>query len=302
MEYRKLGKSDLTVSSIGMGTSTFAREIDEATAFTVLDRAYERNITFYDTAEAYSAGQSEVVLGNWIKSRGVRQNIVLATKVTIPLGAERVLASADASLQRLQTDVIDLFQLHAFDANVPLEETLGALNQLVEAGKVRYIGCSNFAAWQLINALWISDRNKWAQFVSVQPVYNLALRDIESELLPACADQNIGVITYSPLGAGFLTGKYTRDGNVPAGTRFDVAPGHQPIYFNDPAYSAMERLRARSEEVNIPMPRLGLAWVLSRPNVTVTLVGGRTPKHIDQAFESLELAQSENFAELSAGL
>lgn len=302
MEYRKLGKSDLTVSSIGMGSSTFAREIDEATAFTVLDRAYERNITFYDTAEAYSAGQSEVVLGNWIKSRGVRQNIVLATKVTIPLGAERVLASADASLQRLQTDVIDLFQLHAFDANVPLEETLGALNQLVEAGKVRYIGCSNFAAWQLINALWISDRNKWAQFVSVQPVYNLALRDIESELLPACADQNIGVITYSPLGAGFLTGKYTRDGNVPAGTRFDVAPGHQPIYFNDPAYSAMERLRARSEEVNIPMPRLGLAWVLSRPNVTVTLVGGRTPKHIDQAFESLELAQSENFAELSAGL
>jgi aryl-alcohol dehydrogenase-like predicted oxidoreductase len=302
MEYRKLGKSDLTVSSIGMGTSTFAREIDEATAFTVLDRAYERNITFYDTAEAYSAGQSEVVLGNWIKSRGVRQNIVLATKVTIPLGAERVLASADASLQRLQTDVIDLFQLHAFDANVPLEETLGALNQLVEAGKVRYIGCSNFAAWQLINALWISDRNKWAQFVSVQPVYNLALRGIESELLPACADQNIGVITYSPLGAGFLTGKYTRDGNVPAGTRFDVAPGHQPIYFNDPAYSAMERLRARSEEVNIPMPRLGLAWVLSRPNVTVTLVGGRTPKHIDQAFESLELAQSENFAELSAGL
>jgi aryl-alcohol dehydrogenase-like predicted oxidoreductase len=300
MEYRKLGKSDLTVSSIGMGTSTFAREIDEATAFTVLDRAYERNITFYDTAEAYSAGQSE--LGNWIKSRGVRQNIVLATKVTIPLGAERVLASADASLQRLQTDVIDLFQLHAFDANVPLEETLGALNQLVEAGKVRYIGCSNFAAWQLINALWISDRNKWAQFVSVQPVYNLALRGIESELLPACADQNIGVITYSPLGAGFLTGKYTRDGNVPAGTRFDVAPGHQPIYFNDPAYSAMERLRARSEEVNIPMPRLGLAWVLSRPNVTVTLVGGRTPKHIDQAFESLELAQSENFAELSAGL
>lgn len=302
MEYRKLGKSDLTVSSIGMGTSTFAREIDEATAFTVLDRAYERNITFYDTAEAYSAGQSEVVLGNWIKSRGVRQNIVLATKVTIPLGAERVLASADASLQRLQTDVIDLFQLHAFDANVPLEETLGALNQLVEAGKVRYIGCSNFAAWQLINALWISDRNKWAQFVSVQPVYNLALRGIESELLPACADQNIGLITYSPLGAGFLTGKYTRDGNVPAGTRFDVAPGHQPIYFNDPAYSAMERLRARSEEVNIPMPRLGLAWVLSRPNVTVTLVGGRTPKHIDQAFESLELAQSENFAELSAGL
>lgn len=302
MEYRKLGKSDLTVSSIGMGSSTFAREIDEATAFTVLDRAYERNITFYDTAEAYSAGQSEVVLGNWIKSRGVRQNIVLATKVTIPLGAERVLASADASLQRLQTDVIDLFQLHAFDANVPLEETLGALNQLVEAGKVRYIGCSNFAAWQLINALWISDRNKWAQFVSVQPVYNLALRGIESELLPACADQNIGVITYSPLGAGFLTGKYTRDGNVPAGTRFDVAPGHQPIYFNDPAYSAMERLRARSEEVNIPMPRLGLAWVLSRPNVTVTLVGGRTPKHIDQAFESLELAQSENFAELSAGL
>lgn len=302
MEYRKLGKSDLTVSSIGMGTSTFAREIDEATAFTVLDRAYERNITFYDTAEAYSAGQSEVVLGNWIKSRGVRQNIVLATKVTIPLGAERVLASADASLQRLQTDVIDLFQLHAFDANVPLEETLGALNQLVEAGKVRYIGCSNFAAWQLMNALWISDRNKWASFVSVQPVYNLALRGIETELLPACADQNIGVITYSPLGAGFLTGKYTRDGNVPAGTRFDVAPGHQPIYFNDAAYTAMERLRARSEEVNIPMPRLGLAWVLSRPNVTVTLVGGRTPKHIDQAFESLELAQSENFAELSAGL
>src|SRR5262245_2477272 len=161
MEYRTLGRSELQVSAIGLGGATFGREIDEPTAFAVLDRAFERGITLFDTAEAYSAGRSEEILGRWIASRGVRDKVVLATKVTLPLGRERILASAEASLRRLQVETIDLFQLHAFDPKTPLEESLEALDALAHAGTARYIGCSNFAAWQLTKALWRADVHGW---------------------------------------------------------------------------------------------------------------------------------------------
>jgi|HigsolmetaAR201D_1030396.scaffolds.fasta_scaffold12657_2 aryl-alcohol dehydrogenase-like predicted oxidoreductase len=299
MEYRQLGRSDLKVSALGMGCATFGREIDEATSFAVMDRALERGITLFDTAEAYSAGRSEEIVGNWIASRGVRDQIVLATKVTFPLGRERVIASSEASLRRLKVDVIDLFQLHTFDANTPLEETLEALDVVVHAGTARYIGCSNFAAWQLTKALWRCDVNHWTRFESIQPVYNLAIRDIEKEILPLCADQEIGVITYSPLGAGFLTGKYRKGDPVPPGTRFDIVPGHQSIYFNDCSYLRMEQLREVAAKYGLPMARLGMAWVLSRSGVTCTLVGARSVEQVDQAFDALELAQSPGFAEIA---
>jgi aryl-alcohol dehydrogenase-like predicted oxidoreductase len=286
MDYRTLGRSDLRVSSIGLGGATFGREIDEPTAFAVLDRALERGITLFDTAQAYSSGRSEEILERWIASRGVRGQIVLATKVEPPLNGERVIASAEASLRRLQIEAIDLFQLHSWDSKTPLEETLEALDTLVRAGKVRYAGCSNFAAWQLCKALWRQDANDWARMESVQPVYNLALREIERELLALCADQQVGVITYSPLGAGFLTGKYRRDGAVPRGTRFEIVPGHQDIYFHDAGFHVMERLRAKSEELGVPMAQLALAWVLGQPGITTTLIGARSPAQVDQAFEA----------------
>ncbi|RIK37356.1 MAG: aldo/keto reductase [Chloroflexi bacterium] len=284
MEYRTLGNTDLKVSSIGLGCVTFGREIDEATSFTVMDHALERGITLFDTAEAYAKGRSEEVVGQWLKARGRRDQIVLATKVTPPLDEERILAAAEASLRRLQTDVIDLYQLHAFDPKTPLEATLAALNKLVEQGKVRYLGCSNFAAWQLCKALWEADANGWPRLESVQPNYNLAVRDIEAELLPCCADQEIGVITYSPLGAGFLTGKYTRSKTAPAGTRFDLLPSHWSIYDNEVAFQRMEKLRTKAEQTGRPMVDLALSWVMGQPGVTSVLIGCRSTAHVDQAF------------------
>jgi 1-deoxyxylulose-5-phosphate synthase len=290
MEYRRLGRSDLRVSAIGLGGATFGREIDQPTAFAVLDRALERGITLFDTAEAYSAGRSEEILGRWIASRSARAQIVLTTKVAPPLGRARVIAAAEASLRRLQVETIDLFLLHSWDATTLLEETLAALDTLVDAGKVRCVGCSNFTAEQLGTALAQQGERGWARLEAVQPVYNLAMREIERELLPLCDDQQIGVITYSPLGAGFLTGKYRQGGPVPSGTRFDIAPGHQDIYFNDAAFGSMERLRAKSAELGMPMAQRALAWVLHRPGLTATLIGARSPAQVDQAFDAAELA------------
>jgi aryl-alcohol dehydrogenase-like predicted oxidoreductase len=289
LDYRTLGRSDRTVSAIGLGGATFGREIDEPTSFAVMDRALERGVTLFDTAAAYSQGRSEEIVGRWLADRGARGRVVLATKVAAPLTPERVVASAEASLRRLGVDAIDLFQLHAWDPAAPLEEVLGALAGLLRDGKARAIGCSNFAAWQLCKSLWRQDAAGLPRFESVQPVYNLAKREVEAELLPLCADQEIGVITYSPLGAGFLTGKYRRAGPVPAGARFDIVPGHQDIYFNDCCYAAMERLREAADRLAQPMARLGLAWVLSRPGVTATLIGARSPEQVDQAFEALAL-------------
>ena len=289
MEFRQLGNSDLRVSSIGLGSVTFGREIDAEESFSVIDYAMDRSINLIDTAEVYSAGGSETVLGQWLSRSSNRQKVVLGTKIAPPLGRERVLQVAEDSLRRLQTDVIDLYQLHAYDASVPFEETLGALNTLVQQGKVRYLGCSNFDAWQICKALWIADVNDWAPMVSVQPNYNVAIRDIEAELLPFCADQNIGVTSYSPLGAGFLTGKYTKTWTAPKGTRFDVMPDHWDIYENDTSMRRMEGLRAIAEETGIPMVQLALAWAIGQPGITSVLIGCRTLSHVDQAFNAEDM-------------
>jgi aryl-alcohol dehydrogenase-like predicted oxidoreductase len=284
MEIRPLGRSGLQASAIGIGAATFGREIDEAAAFRVLDRALECGITLVDTAEAYGAepGRSEVIVGRWIAARGVRNRITLATKVNGTLTADRVRDSCAASLQRLGVEVIDLFQVHRWDAETPLEETLGALDDVVRAGQVRAIGCSNYAAWQLTKALWRQEVRGWARFETVQPVYNLADRRIEQELLPLCADQELGVITYSPRAAGFLTGKYHAGGAVPSGTRFDIVPAHQEIYFTPARYRVMEALRTIAAGVGLPMAHLALAWVLSRPGISSVLIGARTPEHVDE--------------------
>ena len=300
MEYRQLGKTDLQVSSIGLGCVTFGREIDVETSFAVMDQALSRGINLFDTAEAYSAGGSEEVVGKWLAERGVREQIVLATKVATSLTRERVLTSAEASLRRLQVDVIDLFQVHHWDESVPLEETLAALNTLVEQGKVRYIGCSNYAAWQLCQALCRAEINGWVRLESVQPNYSLVVRDIEQELLPLCANQQVGVLSYSPLGAGFLTGKYYRGGPIPQGTRFDVIPDHQDIYFTETRFRIMEGLRAKAEALDTSMVQLALAWAIGQPGITSVLIGARNRAQVDQAFEAEARGlSSELQAELS---
>lgn len=293
MEYRQLGNTALKVSSIGLGCVTFGREIDETTSFAIIDHALSRGINLLDTAEAYGGGASETVVGRWIKERGRRDEVIVGTKVAGSLKPERILASAEVSLRRLNLDIIDLFQLHRFDPDVPLEEMLGALNQLVEKGYARYIGCSNFAAWQLAKSLWKQDVNGWARLESVQPGYNLVDRNIEREMLPLCADQQIGVISYSPLGAGFLTGKYRKDEQVPKGTRFEVMPGHQPLYFTERGWHTVEGLRTVSEETGISMPHLALAWTIGQPGITSVLVGARNTGQVDQAFEAESMGLSD---------
>ena len=286
MQNRPLGRTGLEVSSIGLGCVTFGREIDKATSFAVLDHALERGINLLDTAEAYAAGESERVVGEWIADRGVRDQVVLATKVSGTLTRERVIGSAEESLQRLGVDVIDLFQLHVYDDATPVDETLAALDTLVEQGKVKHIGCSNWGAWQMAHALVRSAAEGGPRLESVQPPYNLVQREIESDLLPLCRDQQVGVLAYSPLGAGFLTGKYRLGQDIPSGTRFDVIPGHQPIYFHDTGWAALGRLDELAAQTGRSLVDLALSWVIAQAGVTSVLIGCRQISHVDQAFEA----------------
>ena len=298
MEYRRLGDTDLQVSSIGMGCVTFGREIDRETSFQISDRALERGITLFDTAESYAQGASETVLGEWIRDRGVRDRIVVATKVSGVLTKNRITTSVEESLRRLQTDVIDLFQLHIQDDVTPLEETMQALDSLVRSGRVRYIGCSNWAAWYLAKSLLLSQASGLERMRSVQPPYNLVERGIESDLLPLCADQKIGVLSYSPLAAGFLTGKYGHGQQVPKGSRFDVIPGHQPLYFTDRGYSALDRLERAAEQSGRSVVQLALAWTLNQPHVSSVLIGARNTGQVDQAFEAEQTGLDETVQQL----
>jgi aryl-alcohol dehydrogenase-like predicted oxidoreductase len=301
MEYRVLGRSELSVSAVGLGCVTFGREIDEATASTVMDRAREVGITLWDTAEAYSGGRSEEIVGRWLADRRSRDEIVLATKVRGPLTRARIIGAAEASLRRLRTDRVDLYQLHLWDASIPLEETLEALDTLVRQGKARAIGCSNLAAWQFCKALWWQDVHGWIRFESVQPNYSLVVRDIESELLPLCIDQHVGVISYSPLGGGFLTGKYRAGGEIPAHTRMDYVPLMQPIYFHEAGFRILEGLRTKAGELGTTIPLLALAWAMTHPAVTSVLIGARSSTHVDQAVEAAALQMPASVrAELSA--
>src|SRR6185503_14163052 len=222
MKHRRLGGSGLQVSEVCLGTMTFGYQCDEATSFAILDRAADKGVDFLDTADCYpvpltleTAGRTEEILGRWL--RGKRQRFILATKCFFPMGPapddrgnsrRHILKAVEASLRRLQTDVIDLYQVHAFDTETPLEETLRALDELVKSGKVRAIGCSNFRAFELATALGISDRLGLARFESVQPRYNVLYREIETELVPLCLDAGVGVIVFNPLAGGLMTGKH----------------------------------------------------------------------------------------------
>lgn len=291
---RPLGRSQLTVTAIGLGCVTFGREIEASTALRILDHAYDRGIRFFDTAEKYGDGASETIVGEWLHTRRVRRDIVLASKVSVPLSRENIQRSVEDSLQRLRTDVIDLYQLHTWDTRIPLEETLAALDEEMERGRIREVGCSNFAAWQLCRALWVQELRGYRPLASVQPIYNLSQRDAEQELLPCCGQLGIGVVSYSPLGAGFLTGKYTKHGTVPARTRFDIRPGHQNIYFNEEGFRTVDRLQLRATETGISIVQLALSWVFRQHEITTVLVGARDTSHVDQAFEARTHAFEQN--------
>jgi aryl-alcohol dehydrogenase-like predicted oxidoreductase len=313
MEHRTLGRSGILCSRIGLGCATFGREISQDEAFRIMDYAVEQGITLFDTAEAYGGGQardyrknylginderevsgemhsSEKVIGRWLRSRNARRNIVLLTKVTTNFTSEHVAEAVQASLDRLQTDVIDLYLYHQYDSGTDAAESAMAADACVQRGFARAAGCSNYTGAQISEALETSRRFDLTRFEVVESNYNLAVRDIEQDVLPLAQKERLGVITYSPLAAGFLTGKYTPDrSSFPKGTRFDVIPGHADIYFSEQNFSVVERLRALAERTGEPATRLAMAWVLRNPAVDVVLAGARTTAHLDNAIAALEM-------------
>lgn len=300
MDYRQFGKTGLRVSALCLGCMTFGREIPEVESIPIINRALEAGINFFDTADVYGRGASEEIVGRALKS--IRHRVVIASKVFGQMGDEpndrgasryHIMASIENSLRRLQTDHLDLYQIHRFDPDTPLEETLRALDDLVRAGKVRYIGCSNHAAWQVMKALWISDREHLTRFVSLQPRYNLVFREPESELLPMAQSQELAVIPYSPLAGGFLTGKYKPGQPIPPDTRLAAVPFYQDIYVRDRNFKIQEALEKYSRERNVPKEQLAIAWVMSHPAITAPIVGVRTLAQLETALAAYELKMSK---------
>ncbi len=291
MEYRRLGRTGLKVSTICLGTMQFGWSTDKTNAFAIMDEAAAQGINFIDTADVYSrwvagndGGVSEEIIGAWLQQSSVRrQNVILATKVRGRMGdgpndeglsRQHILNAVHDSLRRLQTDYIDLYQVHYPDDETPLEETLAVLTDLVQAGKVRYIGCSNYPAWLLTKSLWISDVQNLSRFDSLQPHYSLVHRaEFERELQPLCLDQGIGVIPYSPLAAGFLTGKYRRETPLPDSVR---ASGVQNRYMNERGFTAVDTLEEIGHNHQATIAQTAIAWVLANTAVSSAIIGANT--------------------------
>ncbi|MFH1085984.1 MAG: aldo/keto reductase [Chloroflexota bacterium] len=298
MEYRRLGKSGLKVARICLGTMTYGREADEATSFQLMDRYIDLGGNFVDTADGYSSGVSEEVVGRWLKQRGCRARIVLATKVYATMGPGpndgglsrmHIQQGVEASLKRLQTDVIDLYQIHRWDPACPVEETLEALNDLVRQGKVRYVGCSNLKGWHLTKFSHIAREHDWASFVSIQPVYNAISRGIELEVLPLCQAEGLGVITYNPLAGGMLTGKYRRGQPMPSGARLEAFSGYFERYYSDQALDLVEAFVQAAQQRGVTPAQLALAWVLAEPAVTCPILGARNLEQMNDTLGGLEI-------------
>ena len=306
MKYRRLGRTGLFVSELCFGAMTFGGrgfwsvvgKLGEEEADRLVFRALDEGVNFFDTADVYSEGESERLLGKALG--GQRKHIVLATKVRgragpgpndVGLSRGHIMASIDASLQRLGTDYIDLYQIHGFDPLTPFEETLRALDDIVRMGKARYIGCSNLAAWQIMKALGLSEIHNWARFDSLQAYYTIAGRDLEREIVPLLADQGLGLMVWSPLAGGLLSGKFSKDGTGPEGTRrasFDFPPVDK-----DRAFRIVDVMREIAARKGMSVPRVALAWLLSHGFVTTVIVGAKTPEQLDDNLGASEVTLDE---------
>jgi aryl-alcohol dehydrogenase-like predicted oxidoreductase len=308
LRYRTLGKSGLSVSELCFGAMTFVGdsgwrhvgELGQHEADSCIGRALDAGINFFDTADIYSSGESERILGKALAHR--RQKIILATKVGFRMGSgaqddgcsrQRVLDGCHASLRRLGTDVIDLYQIHSYDPLVPLEETLGALNDLVQEGKIRFFGCSNFAAWQLMKAMSISRERGWSECVSLQAVYSLVIRDLEHELVPLCLDQEIAILPWGPLAGGFLTGKYRRGEEWPSGTRIRKPGDHLP-FDEDRGYRIVEELIAISSDRGCLPAQVALRYLLSKPGVTSLVFGFRSLEQLRDNLDAPDISLTDD--------
>lgn len=288
MEYRNLGRSGLQVSSLSLGTNAFGLRADAATSIAVVHAALDAGINLLDTADIYGSGASEQMIGKAL--RGRRSQAVVATKGFGRMGPgpndagasrQHLLDAVDASLRRLETDYIDLYQMHDWDAHTPLEETLRTLDDLVRWGKVRYIGCSNYAAWQMVKALAVSDRHGWARFVANQPEYSPAHRAIEKEMVPAGLAEGVGQIVYFPLAGGIFSGKYRRGEAPPPGSRA-VTAGERFVgrFLTDRNFTLAERLGEVAAAADLSLPHLVLAWIIARPGVASAIVGATSAAQV----------------------
>ncbi len=300
MEYRSFGRTGMKVSALCMGCMYFGGKTPEAEAFSIFDRCREAGITFFDTANVYGRGQSEQTLGRILRDRGGREQLVIATKVHGRMDDEdqnaagnhrrHIIEQCEQSLQRLGTDYIDLYQIHRPDSQVPIDETLRALDDLIRQGKVRYIGTSTYAAWQSVEALWASKELGLNRFVSEQPPYSLADRRIERELLPMAQTFGYGIIPWSPLAGGLLTGKYGRGKETPAQARYaDASRSNLSARVTERLFDALEALEAFVSERGESMSAVALAWVLQRPGVTSPIIGSRTLEQLEDNLTAIDV-------------
>jgi aryl-alcohol dehydrogenase-like predicted oxidoreductase len=307
MRYVNLGATGLRVSRVCLGMMSFGNDsdrpwvLDEDAAEPIVRAAVEGGVTFFDTADTYSAGASEVATGRLLSKLLTRDELVVATKVFMPmtpgengggLSRKHVLSAIDASLERLRLDYVDLYQIHRWDSRTPIEETMGALHEIVQAGKARYIGASSMFAWQFSKAQHIAERRGWTRFVSMQNHYNLIYREEEREMIPLCIDQGVGVIPWSPLARGVLAGTRTREGD-----RLTTRAGGDPFtdyLYNQPTdFDVVERVAELAARRGVPPAQIALAWLMHKPGVTAPIVGATKPAHLHDALAAEQLTLSD---------
>ncbi len=308
MDYVNLGATGLRVSRVCLGMMSFGNDserawvLDEDAAEPIVRAAVEGGITFFDTADTYSGGASEVATGRLLSKLLTREEMVVATKVFMPmtpgengggLSRKHILSAIDASLQRLKMDYVDLYQIHRWDPRTPIEETMQALHDVVRAGKTRYIGASSMFAWQFAQAQHVAERHGWTHFVSMQPHYNLIYREEEREMIPQCIDQGVGVIPWSPLARGVLAGNRTREGERRT-TRSDSDPFTDYLYSQPTDFDVVERLAEVAADRDMPPARVALAWLLGKPGVTAPIVGATKLAHLQDALAAEQLTLSES--------
>jgi aryl-alcohol dehydrogenase-like predicted oxidoreductase len=309
MDYRQLGNSGLKISALTLGTMTFGGEgnfaqigsTDVEGARRQIDMCHDAGINLIDTADMYSRGRSEEIVGEVLEGR--RDDFLIATKVRFPMGEDsnaaglsrhHVIEGCEASLRRLRTDHIDLYQVHEWDGVTPLEETLGALEYLVASGKVRYVGVSNYAAWQVMKSLGIAAREHLPRFVSQQVYYSLQERSVEYELVPMALDQGLGTLVWSPLAGGLLSGKYRRGQDAPEGTRHVGEWDEPPVYDEDKLYDTIDVLVEVAEARGVSAAQVALAWLLTRPSVSSVVIGARTDEQLADNLKAAELELSDD--------
>jgi aryl-alcohol dehydrogenase-like predicted oxidoreductase len=309
MPTTRLGRTGLTVSRLALGTMTFGLQTDEAMSHQILDKATDGGINFLDTADVYplggtleTAGRTEEIIGRWLRAKGAgsRGRYIVASKAVGKMGPnawdqgasrKHLLDAIDASLKRLQTDYVDLYQLHSDDRETPLDETIEAMDTIVRSGRARYIGVSNFLAYRLARALGRAEARNLTRFVSVQPRYSLLFREIERELLPLAEEEGLGVIPYNPLAGGLLTGKYAPGAKPQDNTRFTLGTAgsmYQTRYWNERSFDTVARLHALAGEAGVPLATLAVAWVMAHPAITAPLLGASKPEQLDATLAAAE--------------